>query len=278
MAAEHEHGLYLPRSIELVEAIEENALEKTFVFDLLDGEPMPYNAGQFMLLTVFGAGEAPFTLCSMPGEAPRVRLTVRRYPGGRVTEVLHAMEPGAHAGIRGPFGNGFPMDTLRGRDVLVVAGGIGMAPQRGLIEAILNDRDEFGTLTVFYGMANPEQMLYKDPMARWSERDDLDLRLTIDRPHPDWDGHVGLITTLFRDFEADPERLTVTIVGPPVMYPFVAKECATLGVADEDILVSLERRMACGVGKCGHCAIKGHYVCIEGPVFTLAQYREFGED
>ncbi len=271
-------GLYLPRTVELVEAIEENALEKTFVFDLVDGEPMPYRAGQFMLLTVFGAGEAPFTLCAMPGEAPRVRLTVRRYPGGRVTEALHDMKPGEHAGIRGPFGNGFPMDRLRGRDVLVVAGGIGMAPQRGLIEAILNERDEFGRLTVFYGMAGPDQMLYEGLMDEWPARDDIDLRLTIDRPHPDWDGHVGLITTLFSDFEADPSRLSVTIVGPPVMYRFVAIECENLGIADDDIYVSLERRMACGVGKCGHCAIKGVYVCIDGPVFTLAQFKELGAE
>lgn len=271
-------GLYLPRSVELVEAIEENAMEKTFVFKLLDGRPMSYNPGQFMLLTVFGAGEAPFTLCSMPGDEPLVRLTVRRYPGGRVTEALHEMKPGEHAGIRGPFGNGFPLDELRGRDVLVVAGGIGMAPQRGLIEAILNERDDFGKLTVFYGMANPAQMLYKDLMAEWLERDDIDLRMTIDRSHPDWDGHVGLITTLFHDFEADPERLSVTIVGPPVMYPYVALECANLGVADENIYVSLERRMACGVGKCGHCAIKGVYVCLDGPVFTLARFKEFGEE
>lgn len=270
--------LYVPRSIELVEAITENDLEKTFVFDLVDGQPMPYRAGQFMLLTVFGAGEAPFTLCSMPGEDPRVRLTVRRYPGGRVTEVLHAMEPGAHAGIRGPFGNGFPLDALRGRDVLVVAGGIGMAPQRGLIEAILNERDDFGRLIVFYGMANPGQMLYRDLVAQWAQRDDLELYVTIDRPHPDWDGHVGLITTLFRDVRLDAERTSVTIVGPPVMYPFVAKECTAAGIADESIFVSLERRMACGVGKCGHCAIKGVYVCIDGPVFTLAQFKDFGEE
>ncbi len=267
-------GLYVPRSAELVEAIEENALEKTFVFDLLDGEPMPYNPGQFMLLTVFGAGEAPFTLCSMPGDEPRVRLTVRRYPGGRVTERLHGMEPGEYVGIRGPFGNGFPMDELRGRSVLVVAGGIGMAPQRGLIEAILNDREDFGDLIVFYGMAGPEQMLYGDLMEQWLQRDDIDLRLTIDRPHPDWDGHVGLITTLFEGLEVDPRTTSATIVGPPVMYRFVAMECRRLGLSDEHVYVSLERRMACGVGKCGHCAIKGTYVCIDGPVFTLAKYEQ----
>ncbi|MGD9496194.1 MAG: FAD/NAD(P)-binding protein [Armatimonadota bacterium] len=269
--------LYIPRAMRLVQAIEENALEKTFVFDLLDGKPMPYRAGQFVMLTVFEAGEAPFTLCSMPGQQPRVQLTVRRYPGGRVTEALHQMQPGQYAGIRGPFGNGFPLERLVGRDVLVVAGGIGMAPQRGVIEAILSDRERFGRLIVFYGMASPEQMLYRDLMAQWLERDDLELHLTIDRPHPQWEGHVGLVTTLFQDIRVDPERLCITIVGPPVMYPFVAAECEKLGVPDENIFVSLERRMACGVGKCGHCAIKGVYVCIDGPVFTLAQFREFGE-
>ncbi len=267
-------GTYLPRSARLVEAIEENALEKTFTFHLLDEEPMAYRPGQFMLLTVFGSGEAPFTLCSMPADDPRVSLTVRRYPGGRVTEALHEMEPGDHVGLRGPFGNGFPMERLVGRDMLVVAGGIGMAPQRGLIEAILHRRDDFGELTVFYGMASPEQILYRDLMDEWLDRDDIDLRLTIDRPHPDWDGHVGLITTLFPGLHIEPERTSTTIVGPPVMYPFVIQECENLDMDPESIYLSLERRMSCGVGKCGHCAIKGTYVCIDGPVFTLTQLRE----
>lgn len=271
-------GTYVPRTAELVESIEENALERTFVFELLDGQPMPYNPGQFMLVTVFGAGEAPFTLCSMPGDDPRVRMTIRRYPGGRVTEALHEMQPGGHVGIRGPFGNGFPMEMLRGRDVLVVAGGIGMAPQRGLIEAILNDRDQFGKLTVFYGMANPEQMLYHDLMAEWLERDEIDLRMTIDRPHPDWSGHVGLITTLFEGLDVDALMTSATIVGPPVMYRFVIMECENLGLNPEYIFLSLERRMSCGVGKCGHCAIKGTYVCIDGPVFSLTEYRRLDEE
>ncbi|MFW6156851.1 MAG: FAD/NAD(P)-binding protein [Armatimonadota bacterium] len=273
-----QEGTYVPRSAELVESIEENSLERTFAFNLLDDEPMPYNPGQFMLVTVFGAGEAPFTLCSMPGDDGLLRMTVRRYPGGRVTERLHNMNPGGHVGIRGPFGNGFAMEMMRGRDVLVVAGGIGMAPQRGLIEAILNDREQFGELTVFYGMANPEQMLYNELMAEWQERDDVDLRLTIDRPHPDWDGHVGLITTLFADLEVDALMTSATIVGPPVMYRFVIMECENLGLNPEYIFLSLERRMSCGVGKCGHCAIKGIYVCIDGPVFSLSEYRRLEEE
>lgn len=271
-------GTYVPRTACLVESMEENALERTFVFELDDGRPVAYNAGQFMLVTVFGAGEAPFTLCSMPGDDPRITMTVRRYPGGRVTEALHEMEPGGHVGIRGPFGNGFAMEMLRGRDVLVVAGGIGMAPQRGLIEAILNDREQFGKLIVFYGMANPEQMLYDDLMDEWLERDDIDLRMTIDRPHPDWDGHVGLITTLFADLEVDALMTSATVVGPPVMYRFVIRECENLGLNPEYIFLSLERRMSCGVGKCGHCAIKGTYVCIDGPVFSLTEYRRLEEE
>jgi sulfhydrogenase subunit gamma (sulfur reductase) len=274
----HEEGTYVPRTAELVEVVEENSMEKTFTFELVDGEPMPYTPGQFMLVTVFGAGEAPFTLCSMPAGDPYVKMTVRRYPGGEVTERLHEMNPGEHVGIRGPFGNGFAMEMLRGRDVLVVAGGIGMAPQRGLIEAVLNDRGDFGSLTVFYGMASPDQMLYDDLMDEWQERDDIDLRLTIDRPHPDWDGHVGLITTLFEDLEVDALMTSATIVGPPVMYRFVIMECEKLGLTPEYIFLSLERRMSCGVGKCGHCAIKGVYVCIDGPVFSLSEYRRLEEE
>ena len=271
-------GTYVPRTAQLVQSIEENSLERTFTFELLDGQPLRYNPGQFMLVTVFGAGEAPFTLCSMPGSDGRLRMTVRRYPGGRVTEALHEMEPGAHVGIRGPFGSGFGWGVLRGRDVLVVAGGIGMAPQRGLIEAILNDREQFGKLTGFYGMANPEQMLYDDLMQEWLERPEIDLFMTIDRPHPDWSGHVGLITTLFEDFEVDALMTSATVVGPPVMYRFVIKELEALALNPEYIFLSLERRMSCGVGKCGHCAIKGTYVCIAGPVFSLTRYRQLDEE
>ncbi|MEA3399700.1 MAG: FAD/NAD(P)-binding protein [Armatimonadota bacterium] len=274
MSEEH---IYLPRTARLVKAISETETERTIVFELLDGEDLPYTPGQFVTVTVFGSGEAPFALSSASRADGGLQITVRRYPGGRVTEALHALQPGDYIGIRGPFGNGFPLDRLRAGDVLVVAGGIGMAPLRALIETILRERHLYGDLTVLYGARTPDEILFRDLVQEWEHSDEMDLLLTIDRPHPDWDGRVGMVTELFRDITVDPAGTSAVICGPPVMYPFVVAECHEAGLQDDRIFLSLERRMACGVGKCGHCAVDGTYVCLDGPVFTQAQLRELGE-
>lgn len=272
-----QESVYVPRAARLTEVLPETELEKTFVFELLEDGDFSYNPGQFISATVFGAGEAPFTLSSAPGPDAPLQITVRRYPGGRVTEALHVLESGEYIGVRGPFGNGFPLERLRGSDVLVVAGGIGMAPLRALIEAVLSEREQYRELIVLYGMRAPGEMLFKDLMRQWEESDEIDLRLTIDQPHPDWDGNVGMVTELLAGLSLEAERTNAVIVGPPVMYPFVMAECEQAGLNDEQVFLSLERRMACGIGKCGHCAIKGTYVCVDGPVFTRAQLRELGE-
>jgi sulfhydrogenase subunit gamma (sulfur reductase) len=269
--------VYVPRTARLTQVLPETEMEKTFVFELHDDGDFAYNPGQFILVTLFGIGEAPFAVSSTPDPDGPIQITVRRYPGGRVTEALHQFRSGEYLGVRGPFGNGFPMDRLRGGDLLVVAGGIGMAPLRALIEAVLSERDQYRDLVVLYGMRTPGEMLFKDLMRQWEQSDQIDLRLTIDQPHPDWDGRVGMVTELFADLSIDADRTNAVIVGPPVMYPFVMAECAQAGLDDEHVFLSLERRMACGIGKCGHCAIKGTYVCVDGPVFTRAQLRELGE-
>jgi len=159
-----------------------------------------------------------------------------------------------------------------------VAGGIGLVPIRPLIHHVLAERDQFGGLTLLYGFKQPSEMLHRQELAEWQERDDFEVQLTIDEPHPDWDGPVGVITTLFPDLQINAPNTKAIIVGPPVMYPFVVAECREKGIADEDMIFSLERYMKCGVGKCGHCAIKHKYVCTDGPVFTYAEMREMEED
>jgi NAD(P)H-flavin reductase len=270
-------NIYAPRIAEIVRVREETPTERSFWLGLGD-EGFSCRPGQFIALSVFGHGEAPFGVANAGENLAELQITVRRYPGGQVTEPLHQLREGARVGLRGPFGNGFPLDALRGRDVLIVAGGIGLVPVRPLIHEILAHRQEYGKFTVFVGARTPHDMPYKDELAEWSQRPEVDLRLTIDVPHPEWDGHVGLITTLFQGFELDPSRTKVVIVGPPVMYRFVIAECKEKGVADEDMIFSLERTMKCGVGKCGHCAIKHKYVCTDGPVFTYAEIKGFAEE
>jgi len=183
------------------------------------------------------------------------------------------MKEGDVVGIRGPFGHGFPMEELRGHDILIVGGGIGFVPLRGLIHAILSERDSFDRVVIFAGFRGPGEILFKDELKQWEEREDLEVYVTIDKPHPDWDGHVGVVTTLFPEVELNAPKTKAVIVGPPVMYRFVITECRLKGIADENIILSLERRMRCGVGKCGHCQINNRYCCLDGPVFKWSELK-----
>ncbi len=270
-------GLYVPQIAAIERVEEETATEKTFTLRPLNGDRLSCVPGQFILLSVFGRGEAPFCVGTAGQDLPTLDITVRRYPGGRVTEALHSLGPGAYVGLRGPFGNGFKVEALRGRDLLFVAGGIGLIPVRPLIRQVLSERDQFGRLVLLFGARQPSEILYRRELDEWQAREDFEVQLTIDVPHPDWSGHVGVVTTLFPDLEVDPARTKAIIVGPPVMYPFVVAACREKGIGDADMIFSLERYMKCGVGKCGHCAMKHKYVCTDGPVFTYEEIREIEE-
>ncbi len=268
-------SLYLPQLARVKRAAMMTEWEKHFEIELTTGQPLGHEPGQFVEVSVFGIGEAPISVSSAPRDDPGFELVVRKM--GNVTSALHRLEAGATLGLRGPFGRGFPLEELAGRDILLVAGGLGLVPMRSLIQHILAHRSDFGTVTLLYGCKEPAELLFTDEQAEWAERDDFDFRVTIDRPHPDWDGHVGVVTTLFEGLELDPRSTKAVLVGPPIMYRFVILECVNRGMADEDILVDLERRMKCGVGKCGHCQINNKYVCQDGPVFSyheIATLRE----
>ncbi len=274
-ACESHRQLYVPKIAILEKIVPETELEKLFVFRFEDGRPLGHRAGQFVEVSLPGIGEAPISIASAPCEDPIFELCVRRI--GNVTTALHNLAEGAYVGIRGPFGNGFPLEELEGQDVLIVAGGIGMIPVRPLIHHILCNRNDYRNFTIFYGMKRPEEMLFREEIAQWQESGVVDVRLTVDRPHPDWSGHVGVVTTLFPEVELDPPRTRVVVVGPPVMYRFVIMECKNKGIADEHIIMSLERHMKCGVGKCGHCQINNKYVCLDGPVFTYSELKHLWE-
>ena len=274
-ACEVNRQLYVPEPA-TVEAVERQTSSETLLrLRMCEDRPLGHRPGQFVEVTLPGIGEAPISIASAPCEEPWFELCVRKM--GNVTVALNSMSEGDLVWIRGPFGNGFPDDELHGKDVLVVAGGIGLVPLRPLIHHIICNREDYAGFTILYGMKRPEDMLFVDEIADWAADDSIDLRLSVDRPHPDWDGHVGVITTLFPRLDVTPATTRAVIVGPPIMYKFVLTECRLKGIADEHMIVSLERHMKCGVGKCGHCQINGKYVCTDGPVFTYHEIKGLWE-
>ncbi len=260
-------GLYLPRTARVVRAENLTRQDRLIEIALPEGQALGHRPGQFVQVSLLGYGEAPISVSSGPQQTGSFELCVRRL--GNVTTALHALQPGDPVGIRGPFGNGFPMDHLVGRDCLVVAGGIGLAPLRSVIHSILARRERYGRLIVLHGARREEDILFRDEIAEWQQDPRNEVLLTVDEPTPGWKGRVGVITTLFPEIEVDPANLVVVaMVGPPVMYRFVILELRGLGIKNDQMFMSLERRMKCGVGKCGHCQIDGRCVCVDGPVFS----------
>lgn len=269
-------ALYLPRFATVLDAWPMTPTERYLKLSLDSGHSLSHKPGQFVQVSVLGIGEAPISISSAPTPDSTFELVVRKV--GNVTAAIHRLEPGAKVGVRGPFGNGFDVEQLKGKDLLFVCGGIGLVPARSLILYCLQHRGDFGDITIMFGCKSPQERLFLDELAEWRNRPDVRLLETIDRPHPDWSGHVGVITTLFPDLDIPSPKDTVAIVvGPPIMYRFVIIECLNAGIDEEHIVMSLERHMKCGVGKCGHCQINQKYVCLDGPVFTYAEARHLKE-
>ena len=271
---------YIPRPAIIDNIRPETPTEKGFTLRFTDGEPFHFHPGQFAEVSVLGVGEAPFCIASSPAQTDSIGIVVRRYPEGMVTAALHQLQVGDYVGVRGPLGNFFPLEEIKGQDVLIVAGGIGLPAVRAVILYVLDHRGDYGNVTLLYGARTPADRVYKDDLEVWEGSPDILCKQTVDVKDEaeTWDGHVGLITTLFESLEFDGSQTKAIIVGPAVMYPFVIAECRQKGIADEDMYFSLERHMKCGVGKCGHCTIKHKYVCLDGPVFTQAQMQEMQEE
>jgi sulfite reductase subunit B len=273
--AKAETDLYAPRLAELVKVTELTPREKVFEFRLMDGKALGQQPGQFVEISVMGIGEAPISISSSPTKGNTFQLAIRNV--GDVTNALHNLKKGATVGIRGPFGNGFPIQALEGKDILLVAGGIGLFPLRSLIQYILDCRSSFGKVILLFGARSPNERLFLDELAAWSKNPEIEFHETVDKGDENWKGNVGVITTLIPKVNINPRKTMAVVVGPPIMYRFVIVELKKKDLPDENIIMSLERRMKCGVGKCGHCQINGVYVCQEGPVFTLAQLRNLRE-
>ncbi len=268
-------SLYQPTLAEMVKIEQLTEDVRLFTIHLKNGHDLGHRAGQFVEVSVFGIGEAPISVTSSPTRNGVFELCVRRV--GDVTEALHRLKPGSTVGIRGPFGNGFPVEKMRGQDVLFAPGGLGLAPLRSLINQVLDERGSFGRVIILYGARNSSELLFKDELARWKARDDVECHVTVDRGDETWTGNVGVITTLFPKVTVNPRNTVAVTVGPPVMYRFVLMELLSKGIQDGRIYLSLERRMKCGLGKCGHCQINNVYVCQKGPVFSYAQLKELPE-
>ena len=268
-ACDTKRDVYLPQVATVLQNNAVTAQEAMFELALDAGQPLGHMPGQFVEVSIAGFGEAPISISSAPNGKNSFELVVRRM--GNVTGALHRLEPGAKVGVRGPFGTTFPVDgVMQGRDVLFICGGIGLVPVRSAIQYVLANRGDYGAVTILIGTKSPAERLFIDEVAQWAARDDVTVLETVDKGDESWTGREGVITTLMPDLTLDSENTVVVVCGPPVMYKFVLFELDKMSVTPDDIYVSLERRMKCGVGKCGHCQINGLYVCQDGPVFRFA--------
>ena len=267
--------LYLPVMAEITGVRKMTELENLYTVRLPGGVDLGHQPGQFVEVSVFGVGEAPFSISSSPTRRGEFELGIRRV--GMLTEVLAGLSAGQKVGIRGPFGKGVDVSRFAGKDVLIVAGGIGLVPMRSVINYVLDRPDEFGRLIICYGSRSDRELLFTDELPLWRKNPRVDLRLTVDDPSEAWDGHVGVITTLIPDLDLDLDNLACCVCGPPIMYRYVLLALRSRGVKEKDIWMSLERRMKCGVGKCGHCQINGSYVCQDGPVYHYPDIKALQE-
>jgi sulfite reductase subunit B len=269
------NDLYLPRPARLIKVRTLGAREKVFDFQFTDGRILGQKPGQFVEISAPGIGEAPISISSSPTRDGKFQLAIRN--AGGVTNAIHNLKEGDIAGIRGPFGKGFPLEYIKGKDILFISGGIGLFPLRSLIEYVIDKRNEFGRVIVAIGTRSPAERMFTDELEDWKTNPRIEYLETVDKGDEKWNGNIGVITTLISNIKINSKKTVAVMVGPPIMYRFVINELKMLGIADENIILSLERRMKCGVGKCGHCQINGVYVCQEGPVFSLAQLRNLRE-
>ena len=268
--------IYLPEWADVVRAEPMTKQEMFFEFKLASGRALGHMPGQFAEISVPGIGEAPISVSSSPTHGPAFQMVVRNV--GNVTAAMHRLKAGQRVGVRGPFGTHFPVDgAMRGQDLLFVCGGIGLVPVRSAIDYVLAHRKDYGKVTILFGTKSPADRLFIEEARRWAAQPDTTFLETVDRGDETWKGRVGVITTLMPGLKLDPARTVALICGPPIMYKFVIIELDKMKIAKENMYISLERHMKCGVGKCGHCQINGLYACQDGPVFRYGDVSEIRE-
>jgi len=259
---------HLAQIVHIYRMVANNHLFQMRFVDDKTAEEFTHKPGQFVMLSVFGAGEAPISISSSPTRSGVIELCVRR--AGRVTGALYRLGTNALVGLRGPYGNGFPLESMEGGDLLIVAGGLGMAPLRSLLWYALDERARFERVILMYGAKRPAEMLFREELVSLLDRRDMECLLTVDADDTGtWKAHIGLLPILFDHVsKIEPSRTYACVCGPPVVYKFILQKLLDLGFSKDRIIMSLERRMKCGVGKCGHCTIGYKYTCLDGPIFT----------
>ena len=257
---------YIPKAVRIARVSSQTPDIKTILLK----HPLKFTPGQFLEVSCFGTGEAPISISSAPHEE---FLQISYKSVGAVTKALFNLKVNDCIGIRGPFGKGFPVDQLEGKDLIFIAGGVGMAPLRSLIMSMLSEKKgKFGDIILLYGSRQPQDMLYKKELDAWGKR--IKVALTVDKAAAGWKGRVGVVTGLLDDMGVNPLTAKAIICGPPVMMHFTVEKLLELGMKPSDVILSLERHMKCGVGKCGHCYVADKFVCQDGPVFTYEELNK----
>lgn len=269
---------YLPIKAVIKEVYSESPDAKTFTLQVKDKTSpiLKYKPGQFLMVSLPGYGEAPFTYASCRDGDGKFQISVRKI--GSLTNAMHKLKTKDIIGVRGPYGNTFPLDKMEKKNLLFVAGGCGIAPLRSLIQHVFKHRKKYGKVEIIYGCRAPKDRFYKQEMDTWPKIQDTKVHFTVDEPDESWGGAYGVVCVLFPKIKLNPKTSMVFLCGPSVMIKFAIIDILKLGFKKESIYASLERYMKCGIGKCGHCYIKGKYVCTDGPNFSYAQMQELGID
>jgi len=262
---------YMPQPAKVIEVLDETATIKTLV--LSPAEPMDFKAGQFVQLTLPGVGEAPFTPSSSPLESERIEITILKT--GTVTDKFHEVQVGQTLGLRGPFGKGYPVEKLQGKEVLLIGGGVGLAPLRALILKLIAELKSIKRMSIKYGARCMEELLYVGQYEKWTENPKVDLTCTIDRPQAGWEGRTGVVTTLLKEVDIDRANSFCFACGPSVMLKFTTFALLEEGFSPEQIYLSMNRRMSCGMGLCGRCNIGPYYLCKDGPDVNYALIKDY---
>lgn len=264
-------GLYLPAKVEILDVVDMTSDVK--LFKLERPKSFYYSPGQFLMVSVWGAGEVPISITSTHEIRKEIELCIRKV--GAVTSALHGLTAGDYLGIRGPLGNRFPFEEAFGKDILFVAGGIGIAPLRSLINLVSEHKEKFGKIALIYGSRNPSEVLFLEEILRWRD-EGIDVYLTVDVKTDAWKYSTGLVTEHLSKQRISFKTCHSYICGPHVMIKAVMRDLSLMGMPAENITTTLEAHMKCGVGKCGHCYTDGKYVCTDGPVFNYTEIKQFG--
>ncbi|MCU6762475.1 Phenol hydroxylase P5 protein [uncultured Roseburia sp.] len=266
----------IPQVAKIIKITEETPDVKTFRIQTMDGK-MPFDPkpGQLGMISAVGIGEGMFSITAK-GE-DWIESSIKKV--GVLTEALHEMTTGQEIGIRGPYGNHFPYEALKGKDLIFIGGGIGLAPVRSLIRYCLEHRSDYGHIDIVYGSRSPEDLVFKEDLfENWPKEPDTRVEVTVDRGDADWNGNVGFVPAYVEELAFTPENKKVILCGPPIMIKFTSEALLRMGFAKEDVITTLEMRMKCGVGKCGRCNLGGKLICLDGPVFNLAELDELPDE